>query len=58
MVADDGVPGQTSPFNLFSHWSNSRPHPGYPLFYYYLHYPYTPFVNLSSIETVSYIYLT
>lgn len=52
-----GSPGKILLFNLSSHSSNLKPHPGYPLFYY-LHYPYTPFVNLSSIGTVSYIYLT
>lgn len=51
-----GSPGKLLLFNLFR-LVQLRPHPGYPLFYY-LHYPYTPFVNLSSIGTVSYIYLT
>lgn len=44
-------PGQTSPFNLSSHWSNRDLTPDTPIFYYY---PYTP----SLISLLLELYLT
>lgn len=57
MVTYDGIPGLISPFDPFFTLVQLRPYPDTPFSTTYTtHIP--PFVNLSSIETVSYIYLT